>query len=58
MQNPAMIVVSLQEAQEGLNNTTRAVGLGIHKGLTGSMIVVARAEEVNLNSDYRYGWNR
>jgi hypothetical protein len=33
MQNPATIVVSLQERQEGLNNARRAVGLGNHKRL-------------------------
>jgi hypothetical protein len=34
MQNPATIVVLLQEGQEGLNIVRRAVGLGNHKGLT------------------------
>jgi hypothetical protein len=54
MQNPATIVVSLQEGQEGLNNVRRAVGLGNHKGLTDGTIAVGRAEEVILNSDRRY----
>jgi hypothetical protein len=58
MQNPIMIVVSLQEGQEGLNNARRPVGLGNHKGLTDDMIAVGREEEVILNSDRRYRWNR
>jgi hypothetical protein len=58
MQNPATIVVSLQEGQEGLNNARRAVGLGNHKGLTEGTIAVRKAEEVTLNSDRRYRWNR
>jgi hypothetical protein len=53
-----MIVVSLQEGQDGLNNARRAVGLGNHKGLTDGTITVGRAEEVILNSDRRYRWNR
>jgi hypothetical protein len=57
MQNPATIVVSLQERQEGLNNARRPVGLGNYKGLTDSTIVVGRAEEVILKSDRRYRWN-
>jgi hypothetical protein len=48
-----MIVVSLQEGQERLNNARRAVGLGNHKGLTDSTIAVGRAEEVIVNSDHR-----
>jgi hypothetical protein len=40
MQNPATIVVSLQEGQEGLNIVRRVVGLRNHKGLTDGMIVV------------------
>jgi hypothetical protein len=58
MQNPATIVVSLQEGQGALNNARRAVGLGNHKGLTDSTIPVRRAEEVVLNSDRRYRSNR
>jgi hypothetical protein len=58
MQNPATIVVSLQEGQEGLNNGRRAVGLGNQKGLTDGTIAVGKAEEVILNSDRRYRWNR
>jgi hypothetical protein len=52
MQNQATIVVSLQEGQEGLNNTRRAVSLGNHKGLTDGTIVVGRAENVILNSEH------
>jgi hypothetical protein len=51
MQNPATIVVSLQEGQDGLNNTRRAVGFGYHKGLTDGTIAVGWAEQVILNSD-------
>jgi hypothetical protein len=40
MQNPATIVVSLQAGQEGLDNVRRVVGLGNHKGLTDTTIVV------------------
>jgi hypothetical protein len=58
MQNPATIIVSLQEGQEGLNNARRAVGLGNHMGLTDGTIAIGRAEEVILNSDHRYRWNR
>jgi hypothetical protein len=58
MQNPATIVISLQEGQEGLNTARREVGLGNHKGLTDSTIVVGKGEEVILNSDRRYRWNR
>jgi hypothetical protein len=58
MQNPATIVVSLYEGQEGLNNARRAVGLGNHKGLTDGTIAVGWGEEVILNSDHRYRWNR
>jgi hypothetical protein len=58
MQNPATIVVSLQEGQEGLTNARRAVGLGNHKGLTDGTIAVGKAQEVLLNSDRRYRWNR
>jgi hypothetical protein len=58
MQNPAWIVVSLQEGQEGLNTARRAVALGHHKDLTDDTIAVGRAEEVILNSDHRYRWNR
>jgi hypothetical protein len=58
MQNPATLVVWLQEGQEGLNNARWAVGLGNHKGLTDDMIVVGRAEEVIINSDCQYRWNR
>jgi hypothetical protein len=58
MQNPATIVVSLQEWQGGLNNARRAVGLGHHKGLTDVIIAVGRAEEGILNSDRKYRWNR
>jgi hypothetical protein len=58
MQNPATIEVSLQEGQEGLNNARSVVGLGNHKGLTDSTIVVGRAEKVILKSDRRYRWNR
>jgi hypothetical protein len=58
IQNPAPIVVSLQEGEEGLNNARRAVGLGNHKGLTIGTIAVGRAEEVMLNSDCRYRWNQ
>jgi hypothetical protein len=57
MQNPATIVVSLQEGQEELNNARRVVGLGNHMGLTDGMIAVGRAEEVILKSDHRYRWN-
>jgi hypothetical protein len=55
MQNPATIVVSLQEGQEGLNNVSRAVDLGNHKSLTDGTITVGSAEEIILNSDRRYG---
>jgi hypothetical protein len=58
MQNPATIVVSLQEGQEGLNNARRAVGLGNHNGLTDCKIALGKAEEEILNSDRRYQWNR
>jgi hypothetical protein len=58
MQHPATIVVSIQEGQEELNNARRAVGLGNRKGLTDGTIMVGRAEEVILNSDDRYRWNR
>jgi hypothetical protein len=58
MQNPATIVVSLQEGHEGLNNASRAGHLGKHKGLTDGTIAVGRAEEVILNSVHRYRWNR
>jgi hypothetical protein len=58
MQNPTTIVVSLQEGQEGLNYARRVVGLGNHKGLTDGMIRIGVAEEVILNSDRRYRWNR
>jgi hypothetical protein len=51
MQNPATIVVSLQEGQEGFNNSRTAVGLGNHKRLTDGTIAVGMAEEVILNSD-------
>jgi hypothetical protein len=51
MQNPEMIVVSLQEGLAGLNITRRAVGLGNHKSLTDGTITVGAAEEINLNSD-------
>jgi hypothetical protein len=39
MQNAAIIVVSLQEQQEGLNIVRRVVGHGNHKGLTNGTIV-------------------
>jgi hypothetical protein len=58
MQNPAPIVVALQLGQEGLNIARNAVGLGNHKGLTDGIIMIGRAEEVNLDSDYQYQWNR
>jgi hypothetical protein len=58
MQNPATIVVSLQEGQEGLINARRAVCLGNHYGLTDGTIAVGRGEEVILNSDHRCRWNR
>jgi hypothetical protein len=58
MQNPATILVSLQERQEGLNIAGRAVGLGYRKGLTDNTIVLGRAKEVILNSDCRYRSNR
>jgi hypothetical protein len=58
MHNPATIVVSLQEGQEGLNNARRAVGLGNPRGLTDGTIVLGWAEEVILNCDHRYRWNR
>jgi hypothetical protein len=58
MHNPATILISLQEGQEGLNIARRAVGLGNHKGLTDGTIAVGKAEEVILNSDRRYRWNR
>jgi hypothetical protein len=54
MQNPAAIIVSSQEGQEGLNIARRAVGLGNHKGLTDGTIAVGCADEVILNSDRRY----
>jgi hypothetical protein len=54
MQNPATIVVSLQEGQEGLNNARRVVGRGNHTGLTDGTITVEMAEAVILNSDRRY----
>jgi hypothetical protein len=54
IQNPATIVLSLQEQQEGLNHLRRAVGFGNHKGLTDSTIMVGRGEEAILNSDLRY----
>jgi hypothetical protein len=47
MQNPATIVVSLQEGQEGLNNARRAVGLGKHKGLTDGTIAVGKGKRGN-----------
>jgi hypothetical protein len=40
MQNPAMIVVLLQEGQEGLNKVRRALGFGYYKGLTDGTITV------------------
>jgi hypothetical protein len=58
MQNLATIVLLLQEGQKEFNNARRAGGLGYHKGLTDSMIWVGSAEEVILNSDHRYQWNR
>jgi hypothetical protein len=58
MQNPAKIVVSLQDRQGVLNIAKWAVGLGNYKGLTDGMIVVGRAQEVIFNSNYRYQWNR
>jgi hypothetical protein len=58
MQYLAMIVASLQEAQEGLNIAQRAVGLGNSKGLTDGTMAVQRGEEVILNSDHRYHWNQ
>jgi hypothetical protein len=58
MRNPATIIVSLQEWQEGLNNPRSAVGLGYHKGLTDGTIAVGKAEEVILNSERRYRWHR
>jgi hypothetical protein len=58
MHNPATILISLQEGQEGLNIARRAVGLGNHKGLTDGTIAVGKGEEVILNSDRRYRWNR
>jgi hypothetical protein len=42
MNNPEMIVELLQERQEGLNITRRAMGFANHKGLTDSTIVVGR----------------
>jgi hypothetical protein len=53
MQNPATIVVSLQEGQDGLNITRTALGLGNHEGLTGGTITVERADDVRLNFDHR-----
>jgi hypothetical protein len=47
IQNPAMIVVSLQERQEGLNNARKAVGLGNHKGLTDGTIAVGKGRKGN-----------
>jgi hypothetical protein len=52
MQNPATIVVSLQEGHEGLNTTRRAVGLRNLNGLTDGAIVVGSGEEGILNSDH------
>jgi hypothetical protein len=57
MQNPATIVVLLQEGQEALNNVRRAVGLVDHKGFTNGGIAVGKAEQVIFNSDHRYRWN-
>jgi hypothetical protein len=53
-----MIVVSLQEGQEGLNIVRRAVDLGNHKSLTDGRIAVGWAEDVILNSNRRYRRNR
>jgi hypothetical protein len=58
MQNPATIIVSLQEGQEGLNIARRAVGVENQKGLTDGTIAVGKAQEGILNSDRRYRWNR
>jgi hypothetical protein len=58
MQNRVTIIVSLQEGQEGLNNARRAVGLRNHMGLTDGKIAVGEAEEVILNSNRQYRWNR
>jgi hypothetical protein len=55
MQIPVIIVVSLQEGQEGLNNMRSAVGLGNHTVLTDGTIAAGRAEEEILDSDHRYG---
>jgi hypothetical protein len=47
-----MIIVSLQDGQEGLNIVRRAVGLGNPKGFTDRTIAVGKVEEVLLNSDH------
>jgi hypothetical protein len=54
MQNPATIVVSLQEGQEELNIVRRAAGLGNHQGVINGTIAVGGADDVILNSDHRY----
>jgi hypothetical protein len=54
MQNPGLIVVSLQEGQAGLNIVRWAVGVGNHTGLSDGMIAIEQAQEVIFNSDHRY----
>jgi hypothetical protein len=46
-QNPATIVVSLHEGQEGLNNARRVVGLGNHTGLTDGTIAIGKGRRGN-----------